>query len=707
MHPNSSSHSPVHKRLLSLMARGLFALLLLVSPQLFADAGALGPDTESNEPQTLVSSHENVESPFANIESWRYPNGLQVYFKAMPKSEIVTFRMTLPVGGWHDPENRTGLAHFTEHMLFTGSKGYNKAEFEKLVDDRGGQNNASTTVKRTDYWLELPDHEWEFGIDWFGQLLFDHQFIEEHVKEERRAVILERDLKPETPLEIINRWFINPEWSRQKDEWTQMLGLEIPHQRLIGTWDDVRATETKDIQAFYDRYYGPQNMTIMLAGNFPRDKVKAYVDKHFASIEPHGEHIQTYAAAKPNFGERRQFNFSSRRGHVHELRHYIPDMDRNDVQWLWLLRTLLYNDLNTELRKNRQATYGVDVSFHIVQGHGRLISNGNFDPGFEEEAFAYIEKIYQQLREGTMPAEQFETLRKKVLDALLLDHHTPWSISGWVSSIFYDRNLMGDSIPDLYQFAKDATQEELASWMQSNIQNDLSITRTLRPSPIWPLANMGIMIAIILLSFSLGRRFLISPLDLHQHLYVRKVLYGPVVSILGCIAFICISFLLIQAMAVSAQYIQLHIVSSIDSFWLNTAWDMLLAALATIVILNIPARIPRKLILAPDHWRVKCLSYRSSIYAYEEIRDAQEKHLFQVMFSWKAFPCRIFHWGLFSKGLLIQLESSSYFIQTRENEDVIAELMRRKKAQYSDKNQGGTNTEKSEKKSTLYIAPAA
>lgn len=706
MHPHSSSPSPASKPPAKLLLSGLLALWLMVCPSLFAEI-ANEPLPENETSRNSAPINEEVESPFANIESWRYPNGLQVYFKAMPKSEIVTYRMTLPVGGWHDPENRTGLAHFTEHMLFTGSKGYNKTEFEKLVDDRGGQNNASTTVKRTDYWLELPDHEWEFGIDWFGQLLFDHQFIEEHVNEERRAVILERDLKPETPLELINRWFINPEWSRQKDEWTQMLGLDIPHQRLIGTWDHVNATETKDIQAFYDRYYGPQNMTIMLAGNFPRDKVKAYIDEHFAKVEPHGEHIQTYAAAKPNFGERRHFNFSDRRGHVHELRHYIPDMDRDDVQWLWFLRALLYNDLNTELRKNRQATYGVGVSFHIVQGHGRLISNGNFDPGFEAEALAYIETVYQQLRDGSMPEAQFETLRKKVLDALLLDHQTPWSISGWISSIFYDRNLIGDSIPDLYQFAKEATPTELAAWMQNNIQQDLSIKRTLRPSPIWPLASMGIMIATILLSFSLGRRFLTKPLDLHQHLYIRKVLYGPVVSIIACIAFICASFLLIQAMAASAQYVQFHLVSSVDSFWLNTFWDMLLAALATIVILNIPARVPRKLIFAEDHWRVKSLSYRSRVFAYEDLQSVQEKHLFQVLFSWKAFPCRIFHWGLFSKGLLIQLDRSSYFLQTRDNKDVIAEMLRRQAAQQKHTPATTKDDDSGEQKATIYIAPAA
>ncbi len=284
--------------------------------------------------QNVTNGSDTQTSPFANIESWRYPNGLQVYFQAMPKSELATFRMTIPVGGWQDPENRTGLAHFTEHMLFTGSKGHSKAEFKTLADDRGGQNNASTSVKRTDYWLELPDKEWAFGLEWFGQLLFNHEFSAKHVDEERRAVILERDLKPETPLDILNRWFIRPAWSRQDDEWTKMLGLDIPHQSLIGTWNDVNAINVEDIQSFYDRYYGPQNMTIMLAGNFPRDQVKAYIDQNFGNIKMHGELIQSYKAAKPQYAKRRHFNFTERRGHVHELRHYISDIDREDVQWL-------------------------------------------------------------------------------------------------------------------------------------------------------------------------------------------------------------------------------------------------------------------------------------------------------------------------------------------------------------------------------------
>lgn len=627
-------------------------------------------------------------SPFANIESWRYPNGLQVFFKAMPKSEMVTFRMTIPVGGWQDPESRTGLAHFTEHMLFTGSKGYSKAEFKKLVDDRGGQNNASTTVKRTDYWLELPDEEWAFGLDWFGQLLFNHEFSAKHVDEERRAVILERDLKPETPMDLLNRWFIKPDWSRQEDQWTTMLSLDIPNQSLIGTWDDVNAIEADDIQAFYDRYYGPQNMTIMLAGNFPRDEVKAYMDQHFADIKVRGELIQSYKAAKPNYAKRRHFNFVDRRGHVHELRHYVADIDRNDMQWLWLLRTFLHHDLNTELRQNRQAAYGVNVSFNLIQGHGRLITNGNFDPLQEEDALSYIETVYQQLSSNTFPPERFEVLRKKVLDAIVLDHQTPWSISNWVASIFYDKHISGNNIPDLYRFAQEADARDLAVWMQNNIRENLSIKRSIRPNPIWPLANAAILIMTIILSFSLGRRFLTKPLDLHEHLYIRKVTYGPLNSIAACILFFCICCYLIQAMSLSSDYVQQHYVSSVDSFWLNSAWNIATMAIATIVILNIPARVPRKLILGENQWRVKCLSYRSQSYNYEDIKSVQEKNLFQVLFSWGAFPCRVFHWNIFSKGLLIQLTHSSYFIKTRDNKDVISTFEQRSLAKKNKTNVG-------------------
>ncbi|MCV6622738.1 MAG: insulinase family protein [Cellvibrionaceae bacterium] len=659
----------------SSIATIIVACLLLLSAQLLG-AQAF---SQASEPTTADNQHHAKQGPFANIESWRYPNGLQVYFKAMPKTELVTFRMSIPVGGWQDPDKRTGLAHFTEHMLFTGSKGYSKAEFEKLVDDRGGQNNASTTVKRTDYWLELPESEWAFGLDWFGQLLFNHQFESKHVDEERRAVILERDLKPETPADLLRKWFISPDWAREEDQWTQVLGLEIPYKSLIGTWDDVNAIQATDIQAFYDRYYGPQNMTIMLAGNFPRDKVKAYIDEHFANIEPHGEYIQTIRAAKPVARERRHFSFSERRGHVHEWRHYISDVDKQDMQWLWFLRTILHHDLNTELRQNRQAAYGVNVSFNLIQGHGRLISNGNFDPAQEAEAFAYINSVYQQLQNGTMPKEQFETLRKKVLDAIVLDHQTPWSISNWVASVFYDKNLIGESFPDLYQFAKQATQADLANWMEANIKAEHSVVQSIRPNPTWPLVNIAIFVLAIIFSFSVGRRFLITPLELRQQLYIRKVLYGPVTSLIALLLFFCATFLLLQALAYSSQYIERFVISSVDSYWLNITWTIFTISIATIVILNIPARVPRKIILAEDHWRVKCLSFRSSCYNYSDISFVEERYLLSVIFSRKAFPCRLFHFNPFSKGLLIGVGRSSYLLKTRNNRELIEEFEKRRR----------------------------
>ncbi|WP_299974906.1 pitrilysin family protein [uncultured Pseudoteredinibacter sp.] len=643
----------------------IFCLALLVSEQ-------------AKTQPSISAEHADSPGPFADIESWRYPNGLQVYFKAMPKTEVVTFRMTIPVGGWQDPDKRTGLAHFTEHMLFTGSKGYSKAEFKKLIDDKGGQNNASTSTRRTDYWLELPDKEWEFGLDWFSQLLFNHQFKSKHVDEERRAVILERDLKPETPLDLLNKWFISPDWIKTQDQWTQVLGLQIPYRSLIGSWDDVNAIQADDIQAFYDRYYGPQNMTIMLAGNFPRDKVKALIEQKFSTIEPHGEYIQTFKPAKPVYHHRRHYNFSERRGHLHEWRHYITDIDKQDMQWLWFLRALLHHDLNTELRQNRQAAYGVNVSFNLIQGHGRLISNGNFDPEQEQEAFDYSNKIYEQLRNGTMPQEQFETLRKKLLDAIVLDHQSPWNISNWVASMFFDKNLIGEGFPDLYLFAKQASSSDLAQWMTDNIKDELSVVRTQRPNPTWPLVNVAFFVLTIIFSFSMGRRFLIKPLNLKQHLYTRKIVYGPLLSLLALLAFFCATLLIIQALAYSSRLFQRYVISTIDSYWVESGWILLLLALATIVIMNIPARVPRKIILAEDHWRIKCLSYRSRCYQYDDVVELEERYLITTLFSAKAFPCRLLHWNPFSKGLLIKLRKSSYFIKMRDHQELIQQFKLRR-----------------------------
>jgi|GEM_PF-2682124 len=628
-----------------------------------------------------TSNDTELPNPFENIEAWHYPNGLHVFFKAMPNSEIITYRMTLATGARQDPEGREGLAHFVEHMLFTGAKGRKKAEFESLIDQRGGENNASTSLSATDYWLELPAKEWEFGLQWFEELLFDHKFAPQLVDEERRAVILERDLKPKTPADYLSQWVFSPRWAKPAEDWEKVLGIASDTKTTIGTWEAVQAINTKDIQGFYDRWYGPQNMTITLIGNFNRDQVKAVLDKRFASKARFGEDAHRVLLAKPKHQYKKHYGFDERGGHNHKISQFIANIDSQDFMWLLFLKDLMAEELNQELRQEKQAAYGVGVQFHTDRGQARLQISGNFDPSLETESLAFIEQLYRDLSSNKLSAENFETLRKRIIASRLLNHQSPWQLSNWAKSVFHNREIFNGRYPDIIDFYRRAEPAQLAQWMQQRLDKNLRMDSTIRPAPLWGLAETCMIIMSLLLTFSFARRHLIEDFNFNDPVYTRKILYGPATSIVGFSIALGLIFIGIHGINLILKQISSQFISGFDSYSISLLWSNICAVIFALFLMAIPSLIPRKIMLQNQSWRIKHLSYRSRVLSYKDIIKIKEGYLLSQLCQWRGWPCRILHWNPCSKGIYIQLQRGSYFLKSRDNQALLAEFQRHLKTQ--------------------------
>ena len=113
-----------------------------------------------------------------------------------------------------------------------------------------------------------------------------------------------------------------------------------------------------------------------------------------------------------------------------------------------------------------------------------------------------------------------------------------------------------------------------------------------RPAPLWPLLELMLYILIALVTFRLCRRFLIRPLDLKRLEYHRKFLYGPVPLLVGVTL----------------------LAEPWDVYAIHLGWRLLAGSFVTVLILIVPASVPRKILLLDDHWRIKYVSYRSRVF---------------------------------------------------------------------------------------------
>lgn len=210
-------------------------------------------------------------------------NGLHVILHQDNTAPVVSVGVMYHVGAKDEEAGRSGFAHFFEHLLFEGTKNIERGEWFNIVAANGGSNNANTTQDRTYYYETFPSNNLELGL-WMESERMLHPVINqigvdtqnEVVKEEKRSRI---DNAPYG--KIIYATGIN-----------QYVFDKHPYKNsVIGTMEDLDSAELPEFIAFFEKYYGPNNATLVVAGDIDVEATKSLIDKYFGEI-PRGQEVE-------------------------------------------------------------------------------------------------------------------------------------------------------------------------------------------------------------------------------------------------------------------------------------------------------------------------------------------------------------------------------------------------------------------------------
>lgn len=217
-------------------------------------------------------------------------NGLRIY--AMPDTDTssVSVAVWYDVGSKDDPKGRSGFAHLFEHIMFKSTSNLPAEGFDRLTEDAGGFNNASTWNDFTNYYETVPANHLE-RVLWgeaerMGSLVVDAAaFASERdvVKEEFRQSVLSQ------PYGKLFYLYLN-----------QASFSVHPYGRPgIGSIADLDAATVEDVRAFHAAYYRPDNAVMVVSGNFDAKQLDAYVEKYFAGIKTPDRPIPRVTAVEP------------------------------------------------------------------------------------------------------------------------------------------------------------------------------------------------------------------------------------------------------------------------------------------------------------------------------------------------------------------------------------------------------------------------
>ena len=209
------------------------------------------------------------------FEEYNLDNGMHVILHHDPSAPVIVTSVMYHVGSKDEKPDRTGFAHFFEHLLFEGTENIKRGEWMKIVSANGGTNNANTSDDRTYYYEVFPSNNLELAL-WMESERLMHPVINqigvntqnEVVKEEKRTSF---DNRPYGNILTVvkENMFKNHPY-----RWT-----------TIGSMKDLDAATLGEFQAFNKKFYIPNNAVLVVAGDFEKNQAKEWIQKYFGSIK--------------------------------------------------------------------------------------------------------------------------------------------------------------------------------------------------------------------------------------------------------------------------------------------------------------------------------------------------------------------------------------------------------------------------------------
>ncbi len=376
-----------------------FALVVASGSVLFAQAPI--KKTEATKP----ANNNNIK-----FTEYDLPNGLHVILHEDHSTPIVAVTVLYHVGSKNEDPQRTGFAHFFEHLMFEGSPNIGRGEYMKLVQNAGGSLNANTSFDRTFYFEVLPSNQLELGLWMEAERMFQLK-IDSVGLETQRGVVKEelKQRNENTPYgSILNETFAHA-YVEHPYRWTPGGSPEYINKAAMSEFVD-----------FYKTFYVPNNATLCIAGDINIAKTKAMILKYYGTIPKGSKPVPRPTAVEPQkTKEVRDTVFDNIQLPAVVMAYHIPAQGTPDFYAVNMLTTLLSQGKSSRIQKSivdkqQKALFAgafpfssEDPGLALVFG----ITNMSVNPTDLEKA---MDEEFDKVKKEIISEDEFQKLRNQV-----------------------------------------------------------------------------------------------------------------------------------------------------------------------------------------------------------------------------------------------------------------------------------------------------
>ncbi len=315
------------------------------------------------------------------FSEYTLPNGLHVILQEDHSTPIVAVSVMYHVGSKNEDPQRTGFAHFFEHLLFEGSDNIKRGEYMKFIQSAGGQLNANTTQDRTFYYEVLPSNQLELALWMESERMFHAKIDEVGVETQRKVVKEEKKQRYDnTPYgQLINVIFENG-FSKYPYNWSP-----------IGKEQYIDKATLDEFMNFYKTFYVPNNAVLVISGDINQEQAKTLISKYYSDIPKGTKPIPRPTVVEPEQKTEKRVKFYDNvQLPAVILAYHVPKQGTDDYYALQLLTQCLSQGKSSRFEKE------------IVDKQQKAVQAAAFDLGTEAPGLAIMLGIANS---GVKPAE--------------------------------------------------------------------------------------------------------------------------------------------------------------------------------------------------------------------------------------------------------------------------------------------------------------
>ncbi len=399
-------------------------------------------------------------------------NGMTVLVKEIHNIDVVAVNIWVNTGSINETDENNGISHFIEHMMFKGTEKRGRGDFDLEIESVGGQSNAGTSMDFTYYYVTVASRYFDVVLDVLSDSIMNSVFDPNEVEMERKVI-----------LEEINRRDDNPSSYLVSKIYSDFFSGHPYARPILGPREIVENMSRDTLIDYYQTYYVPNNMTLVIIGDVDSDEVIAEVKEAFADFEAKPlPPTPKFEAVWPK-----------------EVKEDIEERDVNQVYLAvafpappaesddsYIMDVLIYilgegrsSRLYQQVKENKQLVLSIRAGYLTQKEPGMLRVHALFDVGKLDEVKEAILEELEKLKTEPVTDEELGKVKTMIESEYAFNSETnsdqAFSLGYWslIADLDYERNYLKN--------IRSVTKEDVIRVAQKYLTTDVYTLAALEP----------------------------------------------------------------------------------------------------------------------------------------------------------------------------------------------------------------------------------